>query len=100
MRIVKIKKSNNGGHLNQKKEGVFKIIPEGWAVIPDGIETKNFPFGEVEVDEINGVMTVIKWTPGNIPKIEETEESENPISKLEQLRADIDYLALMTEVDL
>ena len=28
---------------------------------------ENFPFGEVEAVEIDGVMTVTKWTPGTLP---------------------------------
>lgn len=95
MKLIEIKSLENGGHRNAA--GDFKTIPEGWAVIPDGIETLNFPFGEVEVEEIDGTMTVTKWTPGTIPEIKETEK---PVSPIEQLRADIEYLALMTEVDL
>lgn len=86
MRIVEIKKLKNGGHRNQI--GHFKEIPEDHAVIPDNLDTPNFPFGEIETEKINGVMTVTKWTPGEIPKVEtpnvtETEEiDENEKIKL------------------
>lgn len=89
MRIIKIKSSDNGGHLNQNINGIFKKIPEDWAVVPDSMETPNFPFGEVEVSEINGVKTVTKWTPGNIPedtepKIRYTREDEIEAMLIEQ----------------
>lgn len=69
MRIIEIEKLDNGAHRNQ--DGSFLKIPEGWAVIPDTLETGNFPFGEIEAEEINGVMTVTKWTPIDIPKDED-----------------------------
>ena len=95
MRIIEIKTLNNGSHKNQS--GEFNIIPEGWAVIPDNMETPNFPFGEITTKKFDGVVTVTKWTPNEIPEIPKVEA---PISELEQLRADIDYIALMKGVDL
>ena len=79
MRIIEIKALENGGHRNQT--GEFKVIPEGWAVVPDGMDTPNFPFGSVEAEEIDGVMTVTKWEAGELPEAEE----EKPISKTERL---------------
>ena len=124
MRIIEIKSLENGGHRNQT--GHFKTVPEGWAVIPDDMETPNFPFGEVEtkdediikvetitktetvdgkevkkreeIEKVVGTRKVVtKWTAGVIP---EAEEEETPVSAEEQLRADIDYIAIMTGVEL
>ena len=124
VRIIEITPLENGAHRNQT--GVFFDIPEGWAVIPDDMETPNFPFGEIEtkdedvievetvinietvdgedvevVEEVEKVIgtrkVVTKWTAGVIPEVE---DSETPISELDQIRADIDYLAIMTGVDL
>jgi hypothetical protein len=93
MQIVEITALSNGGHRNQT--GEFETIPEGYAVIPEDIETPNFPFGEITAEEINGVMTVTKWVAGEIP------EPEAPAPTFaEQLRADVDYIALMKGVDL
>ena len=64
----------NGAHRNQT--GSLSAIPEGWAVIPDELETENFPYGEVEAEEIDGVMTVVKWIPGEMPDIPEPEPVE------------------------
>lgn len=82
MRIIEIIAQDNGAHRNQNSG--LSVIPEGWAVIPVDMVCENFPFGEVEVAEINGVMTVTNWTPGKIP--------EAPIdnsAEVEQLKAQL-----------
>ena len=95
MRLIQIKPLPNGGHRNQS--GDFAFVPDGYAVIPKGIETPNFPFGAVEVEEVDGVMTVTKWIPGLMPEVV---EEIPPISPIEQLRADVDFIAAMTGVEL
>lgn len=80
MKIVEIKALENGGHRNQ--EGDFKSIPEGFAVIPDDMETPNFPFGEVTARKKNGVKTVTKWIPGTIPEVEEPQQPESKTDRL------------------
>ena len=97
MKIIEIVSNNNGAHRNQTFSKNIKNIPGGWAVIPDDMVTENFPFGEVTTEEIDGVMTVTCWKPLPIP---ETEEVEAPISEIEQIRADLDYIAIMTGVEL
>lgn len=67
MRLVEIAALENGAHRNQTID-IPTVIPTGWAVIPDGMETENFPFGEVTAEETGGVMTVTNWTPGTIPE--------------------------------
>lgn len=74
MIIVEIQAQDNGAHRNQS--GGMSVIPNGWAVVPADMECENFPFGEVEVAEINGVMTVTKWTPLPIPEPEPVPEPE------------------------
>ena len=71
MKIIEIVAPENGAHDNQEHHGV---LPEGWAFIPDDMECENFPFGEVEVEEVDGVMTVTKWTAGEIPEPEPAPE--------------------------
>lgn len=95
MILIEIKALENGAHRNQS--GDFSTVPIGWAVVPEDMETPNFPFGEVTTKKVNGVPTVTKWTPGVIP---ESPEEKAPISEVEQLRADVDYIAIMTGVDL
>ena len=96
MRIIEITALSNGAHRNQT--GTLSAIHDGWAIIPDGMETPNFPFGEVAAEEINGVMTVTKWTAGTIPEPEP--ETKPEPTELEQLRADVDYIAMETGVEL
>lgn len=124
MKIIEIQALDNGGHRNQT--GLFSELPEGWARIPDEMETPNFPFGDIEAEDediikgetvskieivdgeavvksekvpkvIGTRKVVTKWTAGTMPEVE---ESEHPISETEQLRADIDYIAIMTGVEL
>lgn len=66
MRLIEITALENGAHRNQMIMGEI-VVPDGWAVVPDGLETENYPFGTVEVAEIDGVMTVTAWTPGTTP---------------------------------
>ena len=96
MRIIKIEPYENGAHDNNSSEHI-KVVPEGWAKIPDDMETPNFPFGDIKVKKINGVMTVTEWIPRDIP---EPEETEQPPTEMERLRADIDFIAAMTGVEL
>ena len=74
MKIIEILALSNGSHRNQTGDNLF--IPEGWAVIPDDMETPNFPFGEVSAREIDGTMTVTTWIPGVIPEPTPTPEPE------------------------
>ena len=73
MTMLEIKALDNGAHRNQTYHGV---LPKGWAVIPDDMVCENFPFGEVEVEEIDGVMTVTKWTALPMPEPEPMPEAE------------------------
>lgn len=97
MLIIEIAALDNGAHRNQN--GSISRIPDGWAVIPESVGTaetlENFPFGEVEVEEINGVMTVTKWTAGTIPEPEPELEPEP--TQLDRVEAQVTYTAMMTD---
>ena len=75
MTIIESEPLDNGAHRNQTPSSPIPI-PDGWAVIPEGMETENFPFGTVTAEEIDGVMTVTSWTPGEMPEPEPTPEPE------------------------
>ena len=62
MRLIEIEKQDNGSHRNQTISCIMDI-PEGWAEIPENMETENFPFGDITVEEIDGKPTVTSWTP-------------------------------------
>ena len=95
MRIIEIIALPNGAHRNQT--WYEEIIPEGWAFIPTGNIPTSFPFVDIETAVIDGVSTVIAMTEREVPVAEEPEPEP---SAEEQLRADIDYLAIMTGVEL
>ena len=80
MKIIEIQALDNGAHRNQT--GDLQTIPDGWAVVPGTLELTNFPFGEVEAEEVNGIMTVTKWTPGVIPEPAPTPEPEPTTEEL------------------
>lgn len=65
MTIIEIIALNNGAHRNQT--GNISVVPDGWAVLPEEMETLNFPFGEITVEDIDGVMTVTSWKAGTVP---------------------------------
>ena len=93
MRIIEIAPLENGAHRNQNS-GV-SVVPEGWAIIPDDMVCENFPFGEVEVAEIDGVMTVTSWTP--LPMPEPEPEVEPEPTQLDIIEAQVTYTAMMTD---
>ena len=65
MKIIEIAASSNGAHRNQT--GNFSIVPEGWAIVPDNMETPNFPFGNITIDNQTPPV-VTSWTQLPIPK--------------------------------
>ena len=85
MRIIEIAALSNWAHRNQA--GEFRTIPNGWAVIPADMETENFPFGEVTVEERNGVPTVAEWKPLPMPEPEPIPEPEEEPSVWDELDA-------------
>lgn len=92
MLCIKIESNANGSHDYMR--GHVKCN-EGWAVVPDDMVCENFPFGEVEVAEVNGVMTVTKWTPGEMPEPEPLPEPEP--TQLDIIEAQVTYTAMMTD---
>lgn len=83
MTIMKISPNSNGSHDNRTTSAVIPV-PEGWAVVPEHLGTQetleHFPFGDVTVEEIDGVPTVTGWTPLPMP---EPEPSPEPTASLE-----------------
>lgn len=82
MRIVKIVALENGAHRNQTYTGLHGYIPDGWAVVPADLETPNFPFGEVTVDETWNPPVVTAWSPLPMPEPEPVPEPEPTADEL------------------
>ena len=86
MKIIEIAHLENGAHRNQS--GGALAVPSGWAVIPPGMSCPNFPFGEVEAAEVDGIMTVTKWMALPIPEPEPEEpETDTEPSVWDELDA-------------
>lgn len=75
MTIIKIRSNDNGSHDNQTIFGHIPEtlpVPQGHAVIPEEIGTpdtlENYPFGEITVEDRDGVPTVTSWTPLPMPE--------------------------------
>jgi hypothetical protein len=67
MKLIKIEKLQSNAHFVAVNNAI-KEVPEGWAVIPNGMGTPNLPYGNIIVEEIDGVPTVTSWTPGEMPE--------------------------------
>lgn len=80
MKIIEISALSNGAHRNRASSAILSV-PEGWARVPDEMDTPNFPFGSVTVEDIGGVPTVTNWTAGVIPEPEEPEEEKIPTNE-------------------
>ena len=99
MRAIEITALSNGAHRNQTG---LDVLPDGWAVIPDEMETQNFPFGNIDVEEIDNIMTVTRWVPGIIPGQELADILNNTKqSKLTEISKSCeDYIYAGTDVTL
>ena len=119
MLIIEIDALENGSHRNQN--GTFDVIPDGWAVLPDNMETPNFPFGDIEVkdediivvdvigeeefEKVIGTRKVVtKWSAKNIdlapfPKFEEPPE-EKPTAQddIDSMLIDHEYRLTLLEL--
>lgn len=93
--VVKIQTSTNNAHDVIEAINGHLVVNEGWALVPDGMRLENFPFGTVEAEEIDGVMTVTRWTAGEIPVPPEPPEPEP--SEQDRLEAQVYYTAMMTD---
>lgn len=90
MTIIEVTALENGAHRNQT--GTFSNIPDGWAVVPEGMTIPGtFPFVEVSAD--GGVVTAL--TAGIVPEPEPAPEPEP--TQLDRLEAQVAYTALMTD---
>lgn len=122
MHIIQLEALEEGVFNDHKTEYITEP-PEGWAMIPDdmvlpstfprlgSIEAEEVTYTyEVEVEKINEetgeielvaetkektMLTVVSMTEGTLP-----EPVEEEPTKEEQLRADIDFIAAMTGIEL
>lgn len=94
MTIIEIQPQSNGAHRNQTIQGGM-ACPDGWAIIPADVPIpETYPFVTLTVEG----QTVAGMEPGVVPEPEPEPEPEP--TEMEQLRADIDFIAAMTGVSL
>ena len=121
MRIVEITALPNGAHRNQ--DGNLSKVPDGWAMIPEGMEMENFPFGEVTAEEVEytttetvieyvdgeptevekttseWIMTVTGWVPGVLPEPEVEEPTTPAQEDIDAMLIDHEYRLTLLELD-
>ena len=90
MQIIEIASLENRSHRNQ--DGFIGEVPNGWAIIPDGMELPNFPFGDLTVDETQTPPVVTSWTPLPVPD-DPTSETDQPTveARLTALEAEAEH---------
>lgn len=99
MRMIEITALENGAHRNQTPSKV-SVLPEGWAVIPDDMDTPNFPFGNIIVEEANGIPTVTTWIPGVLPEPAPVEDEPTPQDDTDAMLIDHEYRLTLLELGL
>lgn len=77
MRIIEIAPLENGAHRNQTTSSRIEV-PDGWAILPDGMDTPNFPFGGITMDDSTPPV-VTHWTAGEVPEPEPEPEPEKTV---------------------
>lgn len=97
MTIIQIEALDTGQHPIQSQSGRTSCWLEGWVEVPEHLEAHVWDsLGWCDLDIQDGVLVGI--TPTERPEPEP--EPETPPTELEQLRADIDFLAAMQGVSL
>lgn len=95
--IIEIEARADGGHGLQSQSHRTECWLEGWIAVPPQLEKVAWDCcGYCELDIRNGVL--VGLTPGQVPEPGSAPEAEP--TELERLRADLDYLAIMTGVEL
>lgn len=81
----------NSGWTENPYGEEYAVVPDD--VVQDVLETKGFC--DIVLNDNN--TEVVSFTARDIPELP---EPEIPVSETEQLRADVDYIAVMTGVEL
>jgi hypothetical protein len=94
--IIEIQAREDGGHGLQGQSARKECWMEGWIAIPEELVDKAWECkGYCDLVIQDGVL--VDLIPGEVP---ETPEPEDVPTETEQLRADVDYIAVMTGVEL
>ena len=114
MTIIQIAPQSNGAHANQTTANPLPEIPEGWAVVPEDLETPDtFPFvditaGKITVDpdtqpvsvgEEGQLWVVTSMTPGAVPEPAPEPEPE-PTAEEDLLAMAVDHEMRLTMLEM
>lgn len=78
MNLIEINALDNGAHENRSTPWET-TVPEGWAVIPDGLPLpESFPFVDLETALVDGVPTVTAMTKREMPAQKAPAEAAAP----------------------
>lgn len=99
MQMIEIQPLENGAHRNQTYNG---FLPDGWALVPDNLETKNFPFGEVTVEDMDGYTVVAIWKPLPMPESTPPKQEAkcSPQDDIDAMLIDQEYRLTLLELGL
>lgn len=98
MRIIEIIALDNGAHRNQTTSADI-AVPAGWAIIPDNMETPNFPFGEITIDASTPPV-VTSWVAGGLPEPEPEPEVIDPQADTDAMLVDHEMRLTVLELGL
>lgn len=94
--IIKIEAFPNGGHSNQSLD-IFPL-PEGWAFVPPELDTPDtFPFVDIDVNVVDGVLTVVNMRAGVVP---EPAPEPEPVPTPEERIAELEEALTETQLAL
>ena len=97
MTIIQIEALDTGQHPIQSQSGRTACWLEGWVEVPEHLESAVWDsLGWCDLDIQDGVLVGITLTERPEPE----PEPPAPPTELEQLRADVDFLAAMGGVTL
>ena len=100
MYYIKSKPNDNGNYgnpTNSKFEN-FLILPD--ELLSDYIKCRGFIIPTIEGEEVTSIKVNQEALDAYLAEYPDVEEPEPSVSAEEQMRADIDYLAVMMGVEL
>lgn len=93
--IIELSAREDGGHGLQSQSHRTECWLEGWVAVPPTLEQAAWDCGGYCELELDGDGALVGLTPKERPA-----EPEAGPTEAEQLRADVDYLAAITGVEL
>lgn len=102
MQIIQIAPLENGAHANQTINVTLEALPDGWAIIPEGVSIPGtFPFvhidSMVDRDGAPYVTAMSENREAYDAAMAEQEQPEAEPTQLDRVEAQATYTAMMTD---